>query len=155
MFSWVLHIFSCEEQENIKEHNDNDVIAEDCVTARSETAMSNRPTSANKSVSNNQQQDMSSSRTSLKEKTEDLSGSRKSLLSKDEVLHSSRRSSRSNTKDLSISKKDLERESQSSRSPDKNLGSNTSFQNIPDAMGSNVSLTSASALNAKNGKMCV
>lgn len=106
-------------------------------------------------------QDVLHSRTSLREKTEDVSGSKASLHSRDDVLLSSRRSSRSHShrKDSARSKPDTDHDGQSSAritNPDKLMGSSTSLQNIPDDMGSNVSLTSASGLmtkmSKKNGK---
>ncbi|XP_076116347.1 EF-hand calcium-binding domain-containing protein 7-like isoform X4 [Mytilus galloprovincialis] len=137
---------------------DDDEIDEECVTARSGSARSERPKpSPRKSMSEtttSQAQDVSPSRTSLREKTEDVSGSRTSLQSKDDVLLTSRRSSRSQNKDSSRSKKEKDREglssSRLSNSPDKLMGSNSTLQNIPDVIGSNISLTSASGLMAKN-----
>ncbi|VDI83728.1 Hypothetical predicted protein [Mytilus galloprovincialis] len=141
-----------------KDDDDDDEIDEECVTARSGSARSERPKpSPRKSMSEtttSQAQDVSHSRTSLREKTEDVSGSRTSLQSKDDVLLTSRRSSRSQNKDSSRSKKEKDREglssSRLSNSPDKLLGSNSTLQNIPDVIGSNISLTSASGLMAKN-----
>ncbi|XP_071130898.1 EF-hand calcium-binding domain-containing protein 7-like isoform X6 [Mytilus edulis] len=138
--------------------DDDDEIDEECVTARSGSARSERPKpSPRKSMSEtttSQAQDVSHSRTSLREKTEDVSGSRTSLQSKDDVLLTSRRSSRSQNKDSSRSKKEKDREglssSRLSNSPDKLMGSNSTLQNIPDVIGSNISLTSASGLMAKN-----
>ncbi|XP_076116360.1 EF-hand calcium-binding domain-containing protein 7-like isoform X6 [Mytilus galloprovincialis] len=93
---------------------DDDEIDEECVTARSGSARSERPKpSPRKSMSEtttSQAQDVSPSRTSLREKTEDVSGSRTSLQSKDDVLLTSRRSSRSQNKDSSRSKKEKDRE---------------------------------------------
>ncbi|XP_076116353.1 EF-hand calcium-binding domain-containing protein 7-like isoform X5 [Mytilus galloprovincialis] len=148
------------EKEANKENKDedDDEIDEECVTARSGSARSERPKpSPRKSMSEtttSQAQDVSPSRTSLREKTEDVSGSRTSLQSKDDVLLTSRRSSRSQNKDSSRSKKEKDREglssSRLSNSPDKLMGSNSTLQNIPDVIGSNISLTSASGLMAKN-----
>ncbi|XP_071130928.1 EF-hand calcium-binding domain-containing protein 7-like isoform X10 [Mytilus edulis] len=94
--------------------DDDDEIDEECVTARSGSARSERPKpSPRKSMSEtttSQAQDVSHSRTSLREKTEDVSGSRTSLQSKDDVLLTSRRSSRSQNKDSSRSKKEKDRE---------------------------------------------
>ncbi|XP_052068867.1 EF-hand calcium-binding domain-containing protein 7-like isoform X3 [Mytilus californianus] len=141
-----------------KDDDDDDEIDEECVTARSGSARSERPKpSPRKSMSEtttSQAKDVSPLRTSFKEKTEDISGSRTSLQSKDDVLLTSRRSSRSQTKDSSRSKKEKDREglcsSRLSNSPDKLMGSNSTLQNVPDVIGSNVSLTSASGLMAKN-----
>ncbi|XP_063396819.1 EF-hand calcium-binding domain-containing protein 7-like isoform X4 [Mytilus trossulus] len=148
------------EKEANKENKDedDDEIDEECVTARSGSARSERPKpSPRKSMSEtttSQAQDVSPSRTSLREKTEDVSGSRTSLQSKDDVLLTSRRSSRSQNKDSSRSKKEKDREglssSRLSNSPDKLMGSNSTLQNVPDVIGSNISLTSASGLMAKN-----
>ncbi|XP_063417801.1 EF-hand calcium-binding domain-containing protein 7-like isoform X3 [Mytilus trossulus] len=137
---------------------DDDEIDEECVTARNGSARSERPKpSPRKSMSEtttSQAQDVSPSRTSLREKTEDVSGSRTSLQSKDDVLLTSRRSSRSQNKDSSRSKKEKDKEglssSRLSNSPDKLMGSNSTLQNVPDVIGSNISLTSASGLMAKN-----
>ncbi|XP_076116365.1 EF-hand calcium-binding domain-containing protein 7-like isoform X7 [Mytilus galloprovincialis] len=97
---------------------DDDEIDEECVTARSGSARSERPKpSPRKSMSEtttSQAQDVSPSRTSLREKTEDVSGSRTSLQSKDDVLLTSRRSSRSQNKDSSRSKKEKDREGEGS-----------------------------------------
>ncbi|VDI83730.1 Hypothetical predicted protein [Mytilus galloprovincialis] len=97
-----------------KDDDDDDEIDEECVTARSGSARSERPKpSPRKSMSEtttSQAQDVSHSRTSLREKTEDVSGSRTSLQSKDDVLLTSRRSSRSQNKDSSRSKKEKDRE---------------------------------------------
>ncbi|XP_076116336.1 EF-hand calcium-binding domain-containing protein 7-like isoform X2 [Mytilus galloprovincialis] len=151
---------SVKKKEANKENKDedDDEIDEECVTARSGSARSERPKpSPRKSMSEtttSQAQDVSPSRTSLREKTEDVSGSRTSLQSKDDVLLTSRRSSRSQNKDSSRSKKEKDREglssSRLSNSPDKLMGSNSTLQNIPDVIGSNISLTSASGLMAKN-----
>ncbi|XP_063396802.1 EF-hand calcium-binding domain-containing protein 7-like isoform X2 [Mytilus trossulus] len=151
---------SVKKKEANKENKDedDDEIDEECVTARSGSARSERPKpSPRKSMSEtttSQAQDVSPSRTSLREKTEDVSGSRTSLQSKDDVLLTSRRSSRSQNKDSSRSKKEKDREglssSRLSNSPDKLMGSNSTLQNVPDVIGSNISLTSASGLMAKN-----
>ncbi|XP_052068918.1 EF-hand calcium-binding domain-containing protein 7-like isoform X9 [Mytilus californianus] len=97
-----------------KDDDDDDEIDEECVTARSGSARSERPKpSPRKSMSEtttSQAKDVSPLRTSFKEKTEDISGSRTSLQSKDDVLLTSRRSSRSQTKDSSRSKKEKDRE---------------------------------------------
>ncbi|CAG2227299.1 EF-hand calcium-binding domain-containing protein 7 [Mytilus edulis] len=146
------------ENKDDDDDDDDDEIDEECVTARSGSARSERPKpSPRKSMSEtttSQAQDVSHSRTSLREKTEDVSGSRTSLQSKDDVLLTSRRSSRSQNKDSSRSKKEKDREglssSRLSNSPDKLMGSNSTLQNIPDVIGSNISLTSASGLMAKN-----
>ncbi|XP_063417803.1 EF-hand calcium-binding domain-containing protein 7-like isoform X5 [Mytilus trossulus] len=148
------------EKEANKENKDedDDEIDEECVTARNGSARSERPKpSPRKSMSEtttSQAQDVSPSRTSLREKTEDVSGSRTSLQSKDDVLLTSRRSSRSQNKDSSRSKKEKDKEglssSRLSNSPDKLMGSNSTLQNVPDVIGSNISLTSASGLMAKN-----
>ncbi|CAC5419582.1 EF-hand calcium-binding domain-containing protein 7 [Mytilus coruscus] len=145
-------------KENKDDDDDDDEIDEECVTARSGSARSERPKpSPRKSMSEtttSQAKDVSPLRTSFKEKTEDVSGSRTSLQSKDDVLLTSRRSSRSQTKDSSRSKMEKDREglssSRLSNSPDKLIGSNSTLQNVPDVMGSNISLTSASGLMAKN-----
>ncbi|XP_063417800.1 EF-hand calcium-binding domain-containing protein 7-like isoform X2 [Mytilus trossulus] len=151
---------SVKKKEANKENKDedDDEIDEECVTARNGSARSERPKpSPRKSMSEtttSQAQDVSPSRTSLREKTEDVSGSRTSLQSKDDVLLTSRRSSRSQNKDSSRSKKEKDKEglssSRLSNSPDKLMGSNSTLQNVPDVIGSNISLTSASGLMAKN-----
>ncbi|CAC5419581.1 EF-hand calcium-binding domain-containing protein 7 [Mytilus coruscus] len=101
-------------KENKDDDDDDDEIDEECVTARSGSARSERPKpSPRKSMSEtttSQAKDVSPLRTSFKEKTEDVSGSRTSLQSKDDVLLTSRRSSRSQTKDSSRSKMEKDRE---------------------------------------------
>lgn len=132
------------------ENDEDDEIDENCVTARSETARSSRRPSPSPRKYMSDSLSLTS-KTSLRDKTEDVSGSRNSLCSRDDGLLTSRRSSSRSNKDSSRHQRDRERV-YSSRSSERILGSNSSLQNIPDEMGSNASLTSASDLVAKNGR---
>lgn len=132
------------------ENDEDDEIDEYCVTARSETARSSRrPSPApRKYMSDNLSL---TSKASSRDKTEDVSGSRNSVYSRDDGLLTSRRSSSRSNKDSSRHQRDRDRV-YSSRSSERILGSNSSLQNIPDEMGSNASLSSASDLVVRNGR---